>query len=134
MHDRTLCSWCTTYTCVHHVHITQCVPHNNKWCSAVGHCPCGKLRAPHVADHTDNDLGRYTICSAYDAGIVVGGFQYAGHYVPLASGHMFVFDARLPHSMCGDVLKSRDAVRWTTATYLPATFVKNSHDGTHCWH
>ena len=88
---------------------------------------------PYVVDHVDTDLGRYTICSTYDEGAVEGGFQYAGHYVPLASGHAFVFDARWPHSMCGDVVKSKGSVRWSTAAYLPATFVKNHHEGGHCY-
>lgn len=76
-------------------------------------------------DHVDNDLALYTLCSTFDVGQVSGGFQFGGWYVPLASGHVFAFDARVKHCMCGDHVEG-EGMRWSTASFLPTKWV-NSH-------
>lgn len=74
-------------------------------------------------DHVDNDLAPYTLCSICDDGVVRGGFQFGGWYVPLASGHTFAFDGRVRHSMCGDSCEP-NGVRWSSASFLSRNMAK----------
>ena len=77
-----------------------------------------QVRGYAAQNHVDNDLALFTVCGAYDTGgVVEGGFQHGGWFVPLNDGHVFAFDARTPHSMCGDACQD-GATRWTTASFL----------------
>jgi len=76
----------------------------------------------------DNDLGP-TVCHYITNGSVLcGGFTIAGVFVPLRSGHIFVFEGTVPHGMAEDAVdlttESLGAVRrYSTASFLSARLV-----------